>query len=304
MQQASIEKQNIVLLVQNTNTKYYFKNDSQTIKFDGFLKMFPSLEESTSVDISNADKFVVSSSQSKQHFTLAPARFNDASIVKTLEKFGIGRPSTYASIISILLERGYVTYNDAKCFEPTDIGIKTSELLSEHFKDVSDYDLTCKIEDQLDKVALNKTNWQKLLQDFYTPFKANLDQKNELVQKIDLIKNEATNEKCPECNADLIFKMSRFGKFMACPNFPKCKYTKSINELNIDCPKCKVGKLVRKVTKRKKVVYGCNQYPKCDFIVNKKPLDKKCPQCGYPLIAKNKNINKCSNKDCSYDTSA
>jgi len=158
MQQASIEKQNIVLLVQNTNTKYYFKNDSQTIKFDGFLKMFPSLEESTIIDISNTDKFVVSSPQSKQHFTLAPARFNDASIVKTLEKFGIGRPSTYASIISILLERGYVTYNDAKCFEPTDIGIKTSELLSEHFKDVSDYDLTCKIEDQLDKVALSKTN--------------------------------------------------------------------------------------------------------------------------------------------------
>ncbi len=158
MQQASIEKQNIVLLVQNTDTKYYFKNDSQTVKFDGFLKMFPSLEESTAVDILDTDKFVVLSSQGKQHFTLAPARFNDASLVKTLEKFGIGRPSTYASIISILLERGYVTYNDTKCFEPTDIGVKTSELLSEHFKDVSDYDLTCKIEDQLDKVALNKTN--------------------------------------------------------------------------------------------------------------------------------------------------
>ncbi len=140
--------------------------------------------------------------------------------------------------------------------------------------------------------------------DFYGPFKKNLDSKNEAVAKIDLIKDEATGEKCPECGSDLIFKMSRFGKFMACPSFPKCKYTKSINELNIDCPKCKEGKIVRKVTKRKKVVYGCNQYPKCDFIVNKKPMDKKCPKCGYPLISKNKTTNKCSNNKCDYDTNS
>ncbi|MDD3156237.1 MAG: type I DNA topoisomerase [Candidatus Pacebacteria bacterium] len=121
------------------------------------------------------------------------------------------------------------------------------------------------------------------------------------MEKVDLTNNETTNEVCPNCGTTLVIKMSRFGKFMACPNFPKCKFTKSINELNIPCPKCKTGHIVRKRTKRGKTVYGCDQYPKCDFIVNKKPLKEKCPKCEYPLISKNKKTKKCSNKECDYE---
>ncbi len=156
MEPAKIEKQNIVFLPLDTSKKYYFKNDSQAIIFDGFLKIMPLAEETACFAVLKEDSFTVFSAQPKQHFTLAPARFNDASLVKTLEKFGIGRPSTYSSIISILLDRGYVTYNNAKCFEPSEIGTKTSELLTEHFTDISDYELTKKIEDRLDKVAINK----------------------------------------------------------------------------------------------------------------------------------------------------
>lgn len=304
MQPAIIEKQNIIFLPQKTTKKYFFKSDFQTIKFDGFTKILPIIESTNNVKVGLDDVFEIAKINPKQHFTLPPARFNDASLVKTLEKFGIGRPSTYSSIISILLERGYVLYNDNKFFEPTEIGRKTYEILNDHFKNIADYELTSKIEDELDKIALNKLQWQDVLNKFYKPFKQNLDEKYEEVKKVDFLKNETTDEKCPECGQTLIYKMSRFGKFLACPGFPKCKYTKSINELNIKCPKCEKGNIVKKVTKRKKTVYGCDQYPNCDFIINKKPLNKNCPKCNYPLIKKNKTANQCSNKDCDYDTNS
>ncbi len=301
MKEANLEKISIITKCENSKVNYYFKTDSQTIKFDGFLKIMPITEESNEIKIKEGDEVNIDKIDLKQHFTEPPARFNDASLIKTLEKFGIGRPSTYALIVSILIERGYVNYNDGHAFIPTDIGIKTNDMLVENFPNIADYDLTKKIEDRLDKIADKKEKWEKVLSDFYIPFEKNLEEKYEKIEKVDLTNNETTNEICPNCGATLIIKMSRFGKFMACPNFPKCKFTKSINELKIPCPKCKTGNIVRKRTKRGKAVYGCDQYPKCDFIINKKPLKEKCPKCDYPLIYKNKKVKKCSNKECDYE---
>ena len=301
MKEANIEKISIITKCGNKKDDYYFKTDLQIIKFDGFLKIMPIAEESDNIKIKEDEQIDIEKIELKQHFTEPPARFNDASLIKTLEKFGIGRPSTYALIVSILIERGYVNYNDGHAFIPTDIGLKTNNMLVENFPNIADYDLTKKIEDRLDKIADKKEKWQKVLADFYFPFEKTLEEKYEKIEKVDLTNNETTNEVCPNCGTTLVIKMSRFGKFMACPNFPKCKFTKSINELNIPCPKCKTGHIVRKRTKRGKTVYGCDQYPKCDFIVNKKPLKEKCPKCEYPLISKNKKTKKCSNKECDYE---
>jgi len=303
MKEATIEKETIITKY-TENKNYYFKTDLQIIKFDGFLKITPVIEADREIKINQNDNVKINDVILKQHFTEPPARYNDASLIKTLEKYGIGRPSTYASIVSILLERGYVNYNDNHAFIPTDIGIKTNDMLVDNFSEIADFDLTSKIENKLDDIVDKKTDWTKILKDFYTPFEKNLQEKYEQISKLDLTENETTDEKCAECGATLVIKMSRFGKFMACPNFPKCRFTKSINELNIKCPKCKVGNIVRKRTKRGKSVYGCDQYPKCDFIINQKPSKDNCPKCGYPLISKNKKIKKCSNKNCDYDTSA
>lgn len=303
MKDASIEKNAITIVSKANAEKYYFKTDLQIIKFDGFLKITPILEGDSSLDIKEGDKVNTKEIILKQHFTEPPARYNDASLIKTLEKFGIGRPSTYAGIVSILIDRGYVNYNEGHAFIPTDIGFKTNDMLVDNFSNIADYELTKKMEDELDKIAENKIEWTKVIRDFYVPFEKNLLEKYELIAKVDLTENETSTEVCPECGSTLIIKMSRFGKFLACPGFPKCKFTKSINELKISCPKCKEGNIVRKRTKRGKSVYGCDKYPKCDFIINLKPLDEKCPKCDYPLVNKNKKIKKCSNKDCDYDTS-
>jgi DNA topoisomerase I len=303
MKDALIEKQSIVAVSEQKNKKYYFKTDLQIIKFNGFLKITPIMENDSELGIKKGDKVNTKDIILKQHFTEPPARYNDASLIKTLEKFGIGRPSTYAGIVSILIDRGYVNYNEGHAFIPTDIGFKTNDMLVENFSTIADYELTKTMEDELDKIAENKINWVKVIRDFYVPFEKNLAEKYEQIVKVDLTDNEVSTEVCPECGSTLIIKMSRFGKFLACPGFPKCKYTKSIDELKLPCPKCKTGNIVRKRTKRGKSVYGCDQYPKCDFIINQKPLDEKCPKCGYPLINKNKKIKKCSNKDCTYDSS-
>jgi len=156
MKEASIEKQAIIVKCEDSKKKYYFKTDLQIIKFDGFLKIMPILESNNLIKIEKGDKVNVNEIITKQHFTEPPARFNDASLIKTLEKFGIGRPSTYASIVSILIERGYVNYNDGHAFIPTDIGTKTNDMLVTNFPNIADFELTRKIEDQLDKVAEKK----------------------------------------------------------------------------------------------------------------------------------------------------
>ena len=280
---------------------YIFRANGQIMKFDGFLKIYPQKYEETDLpkleenEILNLKEVVPS-----QHFTKPPARYTEASLIKELEENGIGRPSTYAPIISTIEARNYVEKNDQKRFQPTEIGTVVNNILVKHFPSIVDINFTAKLENELDEIAEGKDNYMKTCQDFYAPFEKNLKAKYEEVEKKD-ITDKPTEKICPKCGSPLIEKLGRYGKFYACSKFPECKHTESLekNTLNIDCPKCGKGKLTEKRTKKRKIFYGCDQFPKCDFALWDKPTGEKCPDCDSMLVEKGKKI-KCSNKDCKY----
>lgn len=257
-------------------------------------------EETDLPFLTSGDKLELIDLSSFQHFTEPPARYNEASLIKVLEKNGIGRPSTYAPIIATIQERNYVEKNEQKRFKPTEIGVIVNDVLVEHFPEVVDIDFTAKMEEELDEVAEGKDTLAKTCKDFYTPFAKNLKGKYEEVLKKD-ITDKPTEKYCPKCGSPLVEKLGRFGRFYACTKFPECKYTESLanNKLDIDCPKCKTGSLTEKRTKRGKIFYGCSRYPECDFALWDKPINEKCSKCGSILTQKGKTI-KCSNKECDY----
>ena len=281
---------------------YTFRANGQTVKFDGFLKVYPTKTEETLLpDLEKNDKLNLSELKSLQHFTEPPARYTEASLVKTLEKHGIGRPSTYAPIISTIQDRNYVAENDQKRFFPSEMGVIVNDVLVENFPEIVDVDFTAKMEKELDEVAEGKDTWQKTCKDFYTPFAKNLKEKYDKVVKTDL--TQKTDKICPKCGSPLIERLGRFGKFYACSKFPECKHTESIegdpDTLDIACPKCKEGKITGKRTRKGKIFYGCNRFPACDFALWDKPINEFCPTCNSLLIEKGKKI-KCSNKECDY----
>jgi DNA topoisomerase-1 len=280
-----------------------FRANGQTIKFDGFLKVYPTKTEETELpDLEKNDKLNLVKLNSLQHFTEPPARYTEASLVKTLEKHGIGRPSTYAPIISTIQDRNYVSENDQKRFFPSEMGIIVNDTLVKNFPEIVDVDFTAKMEKELDQIAEGKDTWEKICKDFYTPFAKNLEEKYKEVVKTDL--TQKTDKICPKCGAQLIERLGRFGRFYACSKFPECKYTESIegdpDTLNIGCPKCKEGKITGKRTKKGKTFYGCNRFPKCDFALWDKPINEFCPKCDSILVQKSKNKIKCSNKECNF----
>ena len=280
--------------------RYIFRVTGQTLKFDGFLKVYPlkfvekELPELEKVEILKLIKLL-----SDQHFTQPPARYNEASLIKALEENGIGRPSTYAPILSTIQERNYIEKNEEKRFKPTEIGTVVNDILVEHFPEIVDIQFTAKMEKELDEIAEGKDNLAKTCQDFYTPFEKNLNKKYKEVSKKEFTE-KPTDKTCPKCSSPIVIKFGRFGEFYACSNFPKCKYTETLEKasLGIKCPKCEKGEIVEKRTRRGKIFYGCNQFPECDFALWDKPLDQKCPNCGSLLIEKAKTV-KCSNKECS-----
>jgi len=277
---------------------YTFRANGQILKFDGFLKVYPMNFEQTELpELEEKEELELDKLVPSQHFTQPPARYTEASLIKALEENGIGRPSTYAPIISTIQTRNYIEKNDQKRFQPTEIGSIVNDLLVNHFPNIVDIKFTANMEEELDKVAQGKEKWTKVCENFYTPFNKNLEEKYKEVEKKDL--TEKTDKKCPKCGADLIVRLGKFGKFLACSAFPECKYTEALekNNLNIPCPKCKTGKIVEKRTKKKKIFYGCDQYPKCDFALWDKPLNEKCPKCNS-LMVETKRGKKCSNKDC------
>ena len=218
-----------------------------------------------------------------------------------LEKYGIGRPSTYAPTLATIQDRHYVEKNEQKRFVPTEMGTIVNDVLVKNFPEVVDIDFTAKMEKELDEVADGKDSWQKTCRDFYNPFSKNLAEKYKDVKKENL--DIKTNKVCPKCGSPLIEKLGRFGRFYACSKFPECKYTESVdekkNDLGIKCPKCKEGDVVARKTKRGKFFYGCNKFPKCDFALWDKPINEFCEKCGSILVEKSKKI-KCSNKECGY----
>lgn len=303
MAQAIFDSSTVDISTQN----YTFRANGQTLKFDGFLKVYlmkfnenelPSLEKN---EILNLKKLLPS-----QHFTQPPPRYSEATLIKILEKEGIGRPSTYAPILDTIQRRNYVRKNENRKFQPTEIGVLVNDLLVEHFPKIVDLKFTANMEEDLDKVARGKKDWIKTLRDFYEPFEKNLEKKQEEIPKKKLI--EETDKKCPKCGANIIIRLGKYGKFYACSNFPKCKYTESLKKpsLEIKCPRCKKGEIVEKRTKKGKIFYGCSNFPECDFalwdkpftkLVQGKPVAETCPKCGSLLVEKGKKI-KCSNKEC------
>jgi len=302
---------------------YIFRSTGQTLKFEGFLKVYltkfteanlPNLQKDEKLDLVKLDSI--------QHFTEPPARYNEASLIKALEKFGIGRPSTYAPTLTTIQTRNYIAKNDQKRFYPTEMGILVNNVLVENFPEIVDIDFTAKMEKELDEVADGKDTWQKTLRDFYVPFVKNLEEKYAQVKKENT--DIPTDKKCPDCQKPMVEKLGRFGRFYACTGFPECKHTESIEtkeqkevkSLNIECPECGQGQIIFKKSKRGKIFYGCSAYPKCTFAVWDKPFIKLsfdsaqdssgvaraefCPKCHSILVETKKGLVKCSNKECDF----
>jgi len=281
--------------------KYVFRATGQILKFDGFLKVYPmKFEENELPDLKEKEILDLIKLIPSQHFTQPPSRYSEATLIKALEQNGIGRPSTYAPTLSTIQERNYIEKNEQKKFCPTEIGIVVNDLLVKHFSKIVDIKFTAEMEEDLDEIAQGKEKWVEVCQDFYGPFEKNLRKKYQEVDKKDFTE-KPTKKKCPKCGAFLVIRLGKFGRFYACPNFPKCKYTESLEEktLGIKCPKCEKGKITEKRTKKGKIFYGCDQFPKCDFALWDKPTGEKCPKCGSLLVEKGKKI-KCSNKNCQF----
>ena len=216
----------------------------------------------------------------EQRFTQPPPRYTEATLVKTLEQYGIGRPSTYAPTISTIQERDYV--NKVKgVFQPTQLGFATNDLLVHHFPDIINIKFTADMENELDDIASKERTWPSVIKDFYVPFDKDLQQALKTAEKVKLA-DEPTGDLCPKCGKPLIVKTGRFGKFIACSGYPQCKYTQSFQvKLGVKCPKPDCGgDLIQRISKKKRTFYGCSNYPKCDFITNFKPLTQPCPKCG------------------------
>jgi DNA topoisomerase-1 len=257
-----------------SKSQYLFRANGSTIKFEGWLKVYPSkFEEGLLPDLENGEKLKLLQITPSQHFTEPPARYNEASLVKALEEYGIGRPSTYAPIISTIQTRNYVERNEQKRFMPTETGLMVNDLLVEHFPKIVDLQFTAKLEEELDDVAEGKRDWVPVVRDFYGPFHKTLEEKYESVEKQKT--DEATEEVCDKCGKPMIIKHGRFGKFLACSGFPDCKNTKTIkkadDKIGMKCPKCLDGEVIRKFTRKKRMFFGCSKYPACDFASWKKP---------------------------------
>jgi len=298
MSQAIFDSTTINILAKN----YIFRATGQVLKFDGFLKVYPlKYEEIELPSLEKNEILELIKLIPSQHFTQPPPRYTEATLIKVLEENGIGRPSTYAPILATIQERNYIEKDENRKFRPTEIGFVVNDLLVEHFSKIVDIKFTAEMEEDLDKIAQSQKKWEKTIKDFYNPFEKNLKQKYEEVSKKD-ITEKPTKKKCPKCGAQLLIRLGKFGKFYACSEFPKCKYTESLKEnvLGVKCPKCKEGEVTEKRTKKGKIFYGCNQFPKCDFALWDKPTGEKCSKCNSLLVKTKRGQIKCGNKDCDF----
>lgn len=296
MTEALFESQNVYFTCKDG----IFKASGRRLVFDGFYKVYGNSDKDKLLpELKTGDSATLSSLEANQHFTEPPARFSEASLIKKLESLGIGRPSTYAPTISILTARDYISI-EKKQLVPTDIAFTVTELLEQNFPDIVDSNFTSSMEETLDLIAEEGKDWQQVLSSFYAPFIAQIEagKKDIKSQKIAI----PTGEACPECGADLVQRKGRFGEFIACSAFPKCKYSKNLSNkpkaepiaIEAPCPECG-GALILRSSRRGKF-YGCANYPKCTFISTYEPTTKPCPECGYVMAKRTlrgKEIHEC-----------
>ena len=285
------------------NGQCIFRATGSKLTFDGFLKVYSMSdidEDKMLPDLKEGQKLKAEKIRGEQSFTQPPARFTEASLVKTLEELNIGRPSTYAPIVATLTDRRYIK-KEGKSLKPTDLGFTVTNLLSEYFKEIVDVGFTAEMEDKLDEVGVSISDWKQILRDFYGGFEKELKEADENIEKMD--DEEITDIKCELCGKYMVKKHGRYGEFLACSGYPECKNTKPVvKEIGVDCPKC--GKpIVEKRSRRGRIFYGCSGYPECDNSYWNKPVNKKCPKCGALLTEKKTKSFEglvCSNSECGY----
>jgi DNA topoisomerase-1 len=269
-----------------------FRANGSQVKFQGFMKVYvegnddkeeekdrilPPLEEGGQVKFSEIDP--------KQHFTQPPPRYSEARLVKTLEEQGIGRPSTYAPTLDTIQKRGYVTL-DAKRFIPTELGGIVHQAVNQYFPNIIDLEFTAQMEKELDNVEHGLTRWVKVIDNFYGDFEKHVQVADAEMEKIE-IKDEPAGEDCEKCGSAMVYKLGRYGKFMACSNFPECRNTKAIiKPIGVTCPTCKEGQVVERKSKTKRIFYGCDRYPECEYVSWDKPVARPCPKCESTLVEK------------------
>ncbi|MFA8437516.1 type I DNA topoisomerase [Pueribacillus sp. YX66] len=288
------------------NNGIMFRATGSAIKFPGFMKVYvegsddnkkeenrllPDLTENSQVTAENIEP--------TQHFTQPPPRYTEARLVRTMEELGIGRPSTYAPTLDTIQRRNYVKLEDRR-FVPTELGKIVLDSLTEFFNEIIDVDFTAKMENNLDEIEEGKQNWIKVIEEFYGDFEKKLEVAEEEMKEIE-IKDEPAGEDCEKCGHEMVIKMGRFGKFMACSNFPNCRNTKPIlKNIGVTCPSCHKGEIVERKSKKGRIFYGCNRYPECEFLSWDKPINRTCPKCSEMLVekkSKNKKQIKCTSCD-------
>lgn len=297
-----------VKTVEIINGQYTLKASGQEMIFDGFSKLY---EYSTEEDefkekipeLTEDEELKGKTPKGKQHFTMPPARFSEATLVKTLEENGIGRPSTYSPIISTLLDRKYIE-REKKTLIPTELGNIVNNIVSQYFKQIVDVEFTAEMENKLDGVEEGKEDWSKVVNEFYMPLKDAIEIAEKEVSKI-TIEDKISDVPCDKCGKMMVIKQGRFGNFLACPGYPECKNTKPLNvELDVSCPKCKEGTVLVKTSRKGKKFFGCSKYPNCDFVSWYEPTEKKCPNCGSYMVKRYSKAKgdyfQCSNEECKF----
>ncbi len=280
---------------------YHFRASGSTLRFQGFLAVYADAPDEDNPPDEDLDRLFPPLVEGdlldllallpEQHFTQPPPRYTEATLVKALEDYGIGRPSTYATILNTIQNRGYVV-RDAKRLLPTEVGVVVNDLLVEHFPEIVDVNFTANMENDLDRIADGQREWVPVLHEFYEPFKAEVEWARENVPNVEL-GNEEIGRACPECGKPLIIRWGRFGKFIGCSDFPTCRYTEPwLEKIGVTCPE-DGGDLVERKTRKGRTFYGCINYPECEWTSWKRPLPEPCPVCGSLLVVQNKQWAQC-----------
>ncbi len=307
MSDAEFDSTTVEILATSSGTgaEYIFRARGSVMVFSGFRTVYMESKDDPSQDnnqddaslpeLSKGDHLLSSDLKANQHFTQPPARFTEATLIRSLEDKGIGRPSTYAPIMATIQDRDYVSKDQGR-FTPTKLGIAVTDLLKMHFPEIMDVGFTAKVENQLDDVAEGAQEWEPMLKDFYSPFDLSIEKAMKEAERVprDQI-DEETNESCEKCERPMVIKSGRFGRFMSCSGFPECKNSKPlIIKVGVSCPEC-ASELVERRQKGRggKIFYGCSGYPNCSFAVNQKPLPQPCPECGEMLVASGRENARC-----------
>ncbi|HEX9091301.1 MAG TPA: type I DNA topoisomerase, partial [Anaerolineales bacterium] len=303
MEAAVFDTLSVEVTAKSAQHEYLLRASGSTVKFPGFLVVYEEAKDEDQVSEEDEENARIPAGilegQSQrlvrllpeQHFTQPPPRYTEATLVRTLEEYGIGRPSTYAPILSTIQQRGYVL-REGKRLSPTETGILVNDLITEHFPEVVDVGFTAKMEEDLDLIAEGKREWVDSIREFYGPFAEQVARAEENMPEMNM-GPEPIGRQCPECGKELVIRWGRYGKFISCSGFPDCRHTEAwLEKIGVQCPKDH-GDIVARKTRKGRTFYGCANYPNCDFTSWKLPLPRPCPECGGLLVVANKNQAQC-----------